>query len=491
MVTRRAQQELERSASWPAVASGLRWLAVVWGAFTLLSVVLQLLALQLGTMARAGDPGALGSYALISFLSQGAYSLLAALLVVAAAKLTRAPPKAAAVMPAVVAGVGFLLAALVNAVLWVAERVAPEARTMDVGQIEQLWITLAAARAVALTALILALLRLARATAVRLHPIVAGSAFALAWIDTGYPLWRVLSGTRAAAQPASARGGLLLVQVLLAVLLVDLARRVRRGVRALPAAPPSPPPAKGSEREPRGARASSAPDEAPASLAPPSAAALWTMAVATGLAVALLPIWDAVLATSSLAAFKAEISGAPGTVFPSTALGFAAAGVVLGVMVGRVAPRAPFAARAVFLLAALLALGYAGVTGIDVALDRSRRIDEWPVCETNLDVRGDLLKPESVFRGRYSGPRLSSGEPCTAAAERRDLHQQQSPGGTVQDGLIQIATRFPDDRARVLYGSLAVLLALGVGGWLVFRAAEWRSARVEDKSVAEARDPGG
>jgi hypothetical protein len=69
------------------------------------------------------------------------------------------------------------------------------------------------------------------------------------------------------------------------------------------------------------------------------------------------------------------------------------------------------------------------------------------------------------------GPRLDSGAPCTLAAERRAEHLELHPGGSFQDGLVQIGRRFVADRPRLLGGSAAALIALLLAALLVFRAA--------------------
>jgi hypothetical protein len=171
--------------------------------------------------------------------------------------------------------------------------------------------------------------------------------------------------------------------------------------------------------------------------------------------VAVLPIWDAF--------------SQPDLRVRSVA--FCIAAVVFGFSLWRTSQSAPYGARAVFALMALISIAYAAVTASEIAVLRSHEIDSWPVCETGLDVRGNIVPHWQVRETGYDGPRLESGIPCTRAAERRDEHAELEPGGNVQDGLVQIGIRFRTDRFRIFAGTFAIVVAMIVSGVLVARAA--------------------
>jgi hypothetical protein len=197
------------------------------------------------------------------------------------------------------------------------------------------------------------------------------------------------------------------------------------------------------------------PERAPLELPTPTTNAMALAAALAAAAVALLPLWDATGQSDNR----------------MRALGFAVGAVVGGYALFRLTQSAPYGARALFALMALASVAYAGLTASEIALRRSQEIDAWPVCETGLDVRGNLVPNLPAPSTGYDGPRLANGVPCTGAAERRDEHAERSPEGNIQDGLIQVGIRFSQDRARIFAGTLAAVLALIASGVIVARAA--------------------
>lgn len=475
MVTPRGQRELERTASWVSVRSGLAWLIGTWVVLTLGGVGVQLQAMRLAPALAVRDPGAMVVMAMVSMGYQAFYALVALAMVVALVRLTRVPPATRAVTPALVATASFALVCVLGfALLFGVSGGSSEGISA-----KQLWVLVAAARAAGLTALFLALTRMARFLGAAAPGVEVGLAFAFVAIDTGVPLYRLLTSA-AGAQPASQRTLLLVVQIVLAALFVDLARRVRRAARASASEEgAAPPPAAQAEEGAEEREEEEAEDETaervkapPPEPAPPPARSRNLAALLVLVMVALFPAWDALFAATSVGALSDAVRGAPGTEAPTTALGFSAGALLAAVLVRQLMASSPYGARGVFLLALLGVAAYAVPRTYEIALWRSHQIDAWPICETGLDADGNLPSLESIYRGPYDGPRLPSGEPCTQAAERRDQHGAFAPRGEFSDGIVQIGTRFPDDRKRVLWAALVWVIASGWAAVLVWRAAE-------------------
>lgn len=465
MVTARGQRELERTASWVSVRSGLSWLIGIWIVLTLGGAAVQLQSLRLAPALSARDPGALVLMAMTSVGYQVFYSLVVLALVMALVRLTRVPPATGAVGPALIATTCFVVVSLGSfAILFGVSGGSSEGIST-----RELWILVAAARAGGLVALVLALGRMARALDASVPQSVLGAAFAFVAVDAGIPLYRILASA-VDAQPAGQRAVLLVIQLLLAAVVIDLARRVKRAARAAaeselirPAGEPEPQGQadSGLEADDRD-EAGDEPDEAPLGegrpATPGSDAARNAAFVLVLAMVAVFPVWD------TLAAGHEES--------PVRAILMSLGALVAALLVRQLMLSSPYGARGVFALAVLGALAYAAPRAWESATLRSHQIDAWPVCETGLDLEGNLPGIESTYRGPYDGPRLPSGEPCVLAAERRDQHTATSPRGDFGDGIVQIGTRFPDDRRRVLFGSLAWILIAVVAGFLIWRAAE-------------------
>jgi hypothetical protein len=284
---------------------------------------------------------------------------------------------------------------------------------------------------------------------------------------------------------------MLLMQMVLAVLLVDLARRVRRASTAVareePALPePEPPPADGAEHD-HGDSEPLLGAPAPERLA--AAGASRTLAgLAVLLTLAALPVWDALSERGSAAALASALIGAAGTELPTSALAFTLGGVGAGLVVRQLMLTAPYGARAAFAISFIASLAYAVPRTYEAAVWRSHQVDAWPVCETGVDVDGNLPSVESIYRGEYDGPRLPSAEPCTLAAERRDQHGELSPRGDFTDGMVQIGSRFPDDRRRHLWGTLGWAVVGALGAAWVLRAANTPASAPRSAGPENTRD---
>lgn len=486
MVTARAKRELERTASWSSVRSGLGWFAGAWLVLTVAGVGVQLHSLRLAPGVAARDPSAMLALAIASYSYQAVYAVLAIVVAVALLRITRVPPSTRAVTPALIAAVSFVAVV----VLTVALLLGVSGGSSESMSTRELWSLVGAARAVGLLALVLAFARIGKSLERPLAPVLVGACFALAAVDAGFPLYRLWS-VREGAAPTTERSGLILVQVALAIALVDAARRVRAAVtpeaRAeaeRPREPESDTPVE-EEDEPGSEPDARAPTPHAPSELPPAFRNLAALAV-FGL-VGLLPMWDAVLAANSVGALGDALTGAPGTEWPKVGLAMCVGGALAALVLRRWVQTAPYAARGLLLLAVLASLGYSAPVVLDAARFRSRQIDGWPVCETGLDTEGNLPNLDSIYRGTYDGPRLPTGEPCTLAAERRDRHAESAPHGELTDGLIQIGSRFPDDRRRVFWGSAIWSVLTVFAFFWVWRAAEY----VSSTAARRDREPRG
>lgn len=194
-------------------------------------------------------------------------------------------------------------------------------------------------------------------------------------------------------------------------------------------------------------------------------------AVLIGVAVALLPVWDAI---DKHAMFSA-MSGALGTAgkgppFPPAGIAYPIAAFVLGWSIYKGFPRSRPRAFGLYALGVVVVLLYVGATGYDTATTRSHAVDSWAVCETATSPGGRSFRGTSKRKPMFDGPHLDSGDPCTTLAEDRLAHLREHRDGDLADGLVQIWKRFPKDRDRVLWGSLAVVAMAAVAGVLLKRA---------------------
>jgi hypothetical protein len=161
-----------------------------------------------------------------------------------------------------------------------------------------------------------------------------------------------------------------------------------------------------------------------------------------------------------------------GSVFPTVAVVFTLGGIAAAVLLARTLAVSPYAARGVFGVALLASLGYLSLTAWETALDRSRRIDTFAVCETMVGLDGEVVVLDAeALRYRFEGPHLPNGQPCTSIIEDRATHRAEYPGGSFRDGMIQISRHFPDDRKRFFSIPLITLVLLVISGVIVARAA--------------------
>jgi hypothetical protein len=159
-----------------------------------------------------------------------------------------------------------------------------------------------------------------------------------------------------------------------------------------------------------------------------------------------------------------EIEGAS----PALSGGIAFVGALAGLLLFHALASDAYRARLIVAGAAVIGIGYAAMTLSTTALQRSKLVDQFPVCESGEPPAEPLSRP---LLSPVEGPRLDSGAPCTQAAERRADHIEEYPQGSFQDGVIQIARRFSGDRPRAFGGTGFALLALLFSGIMVFRAA--------------------
>jgi len=193
----------------------------------------------------------------------------------------------------------------------------------------------------------------------------------------------------------------------------------------------------------------------------------------SAVAFAALPLWDAIGSYRMLQAMSGALGFGRGAdaAFPSAGVGYPLAAVALGIALHSFYQRSVTMAFGLWALGASVVIIYASATGYDTALTRSRAVDSWLVCETGQYPDGGKGYPSAYKRTpSFDGPHLDHGDPCTQQSEDRLRHRTRSPGGELADGLLQIWKRFPHDRRRVVYGTLAVLLMVGGSGVLLRRA---------------------
>ena len=442
---------------WRSVRGGLTLLAVTWTLLTLLSVATRLWSLRAAGVVSPDEQRALALvFALFGLGYQIAYGVLAGVLAAAAVRLTRAPEDSGAVGPALVAAVCFGGLMLSVLTLVSATLTPPEERQLSETAISGFWIAALVLRTLALGALVLALTRLARRLQAPLAAAMVGALFGTLALDTVAAALGLL-GKRES-------GGVVLIalQLVFAALLVIVAWRLRKNVRPLaveeaeleekaPSEEPNADAAEELDAEPI-PKSDPEPDISPAG----RVGATILLAIGVG----LLPIWDALDPRARL-----ELDGQS----PMLSMGVGLSGVFLAwILYGTLGSHA-YRARLVVAAAALVGIGYGAMTLHVNAIERSRLVDRFPVCESGESPRGHgLLRP---MLSPVDGPRLPSGVPCTAAAERRLEHLEDHPTGSFQDGIVQITKRFPGDRPRALWGSAACLLALLLSGVLVWRSA--------------------
>jgi hypothetical protein len=471
MPTRTRQAPRPAGVRWRSVRGGLTLFAVVW---TLLTIVAassrawSILAAQ-QAVGEGAELAAAFTFMLFGLASQAIYSLSAVLLGVSAVHITRAPVASGAVTPALVGAVGFGALALSVLTLLSAATTPDDERQLSSGAISGFWIAAIALRTLAVAGVCLALVRLARHLGEPLPRALVGALFALLAVDAA----SAFHGLRAEI-PVAARWALLALQLALGALLVLATLSVRKRVQPLAEKEPrreKPPP------QPRDELPSSEPALQQAPVEPEiSPAARLLAALLTAIGVGALPIWDALDPR-----MRFEIDGPS----PMLAAGIALVGGFAALLVHQALAENAYRARLIVAAAAAVGVGYAAMTLYTTALQRSKLVDQFPICESGESPAEPMSRP---LLSPVEGPRLAGGSPCTRAAERRAEHREAYPDGSFQDGVVQIGRRFVADRPRLLGGSAAALLALLVASVLVFRAAgEEDEDEDEDEDGTERR----
>jgi hypothetical protein len=472
---------------WRSVRGGTGMLAGTFSLLTLIAVGSRIWSMSAATPAGSDSfVEQAATFLLYGLAYQALYCVLAALLGVAAVRITRAPTKSGAVTPALIGAVCFGALALVVLMLLKASTTPEQERQLSETAVSGFWIAAVVLRTLAVGALTYALIRLARHLELRLDGAIAGGLFALLVVDAAAAVQGLLSPPSAETRGSPGRWALLLVQLAFAVLFVVVALRVRRALTPLCEEEAL------DERETGTARREQADAEddgeaaEPAPVVPPpvepeiSPAARFGAAALAGLAAGALPLWDALDPRMRL-----ELDG------PSLSLsvGLAVCAVLVGLVLFQTLGSDAYRARAVLFGAAVIGIGYAAMTLYTIAVQRSELTDRLPVCESGEPPGAGLTRP---LLSAIEGPRLENGAPCTRAGERRIYHLEEHPNGSFQDGLVQIGRRFVSDRPRAFGGSAAVLLALVLSGVIIFRAApEPRSQEPssQEPSSPESDDP--
>lgn len=204
----------------------------------------------------------------------------------------------------------------------------------------------------------------------------------------------------------------------------------------------------------------------------PDKRVLITAVVLMCLAFALLPVWDGISQFRMLSALAGSGLGRNEPVpVPVSMVAYPIAAIALGWTIVRKATSSPRWAQVLFYIGAALGIVYALTTAVETAVTRSHAIDSWLVCETQ-QYPGGGAGYVSRFQRKpaFDGPHLPNGDPCTMAAEDRYAHRKEYPDGNVADGLVQIWKRFPKDRARVIGGSVLVMVAAALGTVMMRKA---------------------
>jgi hypothetical protein len=468
MPSRPRQAPRPAGVRWRSVRGGLTLFALAWALLTAIAGSSRAWSIAAAERAVGEDAelAAALTFLLFGLAYQAIYSLLAVLLGVGAVRITRAPAASGAVTPALVGAVGFGALALCVLTLLSAAITPDDERQLGEGAISGFWIAAIALRTLAVAAIAVALVRLARHLAAPLSRTLVGTMFGLLAIDAA----AAFHGLLVASPPSAARWALIAIQLALGVALVAATLRVRRAVRP---------------RADKEARREKTPSEPPAEtelpLAPPrrdaaprepeiSPAARLFAALSTAVGVGALPLWDALDPRT-----RFEIDGPS----PMLSFGIALAGAFAALLVHQALAHDAYRARLIVVAAGAVGIGYAAMTLYVTALQRSKLVDQFPICESGEPPADAMTRP---LMSPVEGPRLDSGPPCTLAAERRADHVEKHPQGSFQDGVAQIGRRFVLDRRRLLGGGTAALLALLLAGLLVFRAA------VEDDTTERPAD---
>ncbi|MEZ4219524.1 MAG: hypothetical protein R3B13_01255 [Polyangiaceae bacterium] len=191
------------------------------------------------------------------------------------------------------------------------------------------------------------------------------------------------------------------------------------------------------------------------------------VALLVGFGAALLPLWDFFSdqrTVERLASQLYDLGASQDGTSPWVLLVSLLTLVVLPGLL-RAMNQAPYRARMLFFVVAILGGGYALVSARGLALARSERVGAWPMCTAEARV---VESSEDGIRG----PRLADGRPCVYVSERPALMHGEREEVTLRDGILHIVARFPRDRVRFFGGTLLTLAALAWAGRLVFRLAE-------------------
>lgn len=188
-----------------------------------------------------------------------------------------------------------------------------------------------------------------------------------------------------------------------------------------------------------------------------------------GFACVLLPTWDALDRYSLMSALAGSgLGSSSGASMPTGAILYPLLGVLLAVGARKRAAKARSVA-ALLVCVGLWTGYYALSTAYRTARTRSHAIDTWNLCEDPEHTPSGHGAYVSRYKSKssFGGPHLDNGDPCVSRDERRDVHLAQHGDGDLADGLAQIMKRFPKDRSRVIFGTLAVVAAFIAGAWLL------------------------
>lgn len=481
MSARAAKPPPAAGVRWRSVQGGLALFAVAWAVLTFVAASSRLWAMFASPTRGGGDAelAAAVTVVLVGLVYQLVYSVLSLLLAIAAVRVTRAPTTSGAVTPALVAAVSFGGLAAVVLTLVSASTTPVEARQLSEAAISRFWLVAIGLRALAVAAMGLCFVRLARRLEHPFAPGLLGGAGALLAVDTAAALYGVLA-PGALDRSVVARLALVGVQVAFAVLLGSGAVRLRRLVvpRAEREARREARRATTEEQEPPAPEREAAP-VTPSSVEPDISPAARLVACAlAGLGAAALPLWDLLDPR-----MRFEIEGPS----PTVSGGLALAGVLLALVLHQALGNDAYRARLLLAASAMLGVAYAAMTLYTTALQRSHLVDRFPVCESGEAPGDSLTRP---LLSVIEGPRLESGAPCSRAGERRAHHLEDHPAGSFQDGVVQMARRFAGDRNRFFGGTGLVLIAFLLSGVLVFRAAVESEGQADEDPLNGETDEG-